>query len=172
MEAELATTVSIDHWSGAIGEIGGNCCKGALKPRGCENSVVPQLLDGAAWVAGAGRRPLRCEQGGLRLAVYKGDYNSTRMAKLQPTPPKVSHLPPFPFYYCQTPVFAWNLPGCGIFSRTKRSLCGILSIFIATQALSRSLPPHLPPILAAQPQRVPKFILSNPSGIPFLPDCR
>ncbi|KAJ6088767.1 hypothetical protein N7486_010028 [Penicillium sp. IBT 16267x] len=65
-------------------------------------------------------------------------------------------------------VFAWNPFGRGILSRTKRSLYGILSIFIATQALSRSLPPPLPPIPSSPSRRAKGSIPTNLSGTLFL----
>ena len=156
-------------------------------------------FDALTWVVGDGRRLLRYEVGGLRLAVYKRDDNSTQMANLQSHPPTFlfppcpthCHLPksrsrflyfyewsqsPYPVYLlsslfhtiCQVIVFAWNLSGRGILSRTKRSLCGILSIFVVIQVLSRSPPPRLPPILATRLRRTQIFIFINLSDTPFL----
>jgi hypothetical protein len=137
IEAWLATAVGIGHWSGAISEIGRGCCR-CPKASQVRNLCGLATLDASTWVAGDGRRLLRYEVGGLRLAVYKRDYNSTQMANLQPHPPKFSHLLPshcaLPaalspksqvpvslFYERPQPPYPVNLLPCSFFSHNMSS---------------------------------------------------
>ena len=101
---ELSTTMGINHWSEAISEINGNCRMYHRASR-VRNSRDPATCGCSGLSCRSWLRLLRCEQSGLRLAVYKGDYNSTQMANCNAALLKSSPCPsPLCPIHCLLPI--------------------------------------------------------------------